>query len=134
MYWNVRHNPNEVTAPRTGWGMHDPTIAASEHQKGTVFRMNVRNLLATQQAGFVSLHEVLTRMTQIDGASYQEAATLLHRLLRAEDEHFRPRWYECTTLYGKRLASDTQGTASWECLRQAAHSGLPLEWDDEIPF
>lgn len=97
--------------------------------------MSIKNLLVKQQAGFISLHEVLTRMTQADGATYQEAATLLHRLLWAEDENIRPRWYEYTTLYGKRLASDKQGTASWECLRQAARSGVPFEWtNDEIPF
>lgn len=135
MYWNVRHNPNEITAPRSGRGMHDSPSAASEQQKWAVFRMNVKNLLATQQAGFISLHEVLTRMTQADGATHQEAAMLLHRLLWAEDESVRPRWHEYSTLYGKRVASDKQGTASWECLRQAANSGLPAEWsDDEIPF
>jgi len=98
--------------------------------------MSVKDLLATQQAGFISLHEVLTRMTQVDGATYQEAATLLHRLLWAEDENARPRWYEYSPLYGKRVASDTaQAKAAWECLRQAAHSGLPDAWsEDEIPF
>ena len=115
--------------------MHDSPSAASEQQKWAVFRMNVKNLLATQQAGFISLHEVLTRMTQADGATHQEAAMLLHRLLWAEDESVRPRWHEYSTLYGKRVASDKQGTASWECLRQAANSGVPAEWsDDEIPF
>lgn len=97
--------------------------------------MSVKNLLAEQAAGFVSLHEVLTRMTQVDGASYQEAAILLHRLLWAEDEKLRPSWYEYTTLYGRRVAGGSQGKAAWECLRQAANSGLPSEWDaDEIPF
>jgi hypothetical protein len=97
--------------------------------------MSVKNLLATQRAGFVSLEEVLTRMTQVDGASHREAATLLHRLLWAEDESVRPRWYEYNVLHGKRVASDEQGMAAWECLRQAVLSGLPDRWtEDEIPF
>ncbi|GAB1394782.1 hypothetical protein MASR1M60_29460 [Rhodocyclaceae bacterium] len=98
--------------------------------------MSVKNLLAEQAAGFISLHDVLNRMTQVDGASYQEAATLLHRLLWAENEDARPRWHEYSTLYGKRLASDQQAKAAWECLRQAAQSGIPSQWSDdsEIPF
>lgn len=97
--------------------------------------MSVKNLLAKQEAGFISLHEVLTKMTQIDGANYQEAATLLHRLLWANDEELRPQWHECDNLYGKRRASDHQAKAAWECLRQAAQAGMPPEWtEDEIPF
>lgn len=97
--------------------------------------MSVRNLLAIQQAGFISLHDVLTRMTQADGATYQEAATLLHRLLWAEDENIRPRWHEYSTLYGKQLASNRGEAAAWGCLRQAVHSGIPDGGiDDEIPF
>lgn len=97
--------------------------------------MSVKNLLVEQAAGFVSLHDVLTRMTQIDGANYQEAAILLHRLLWAEDEKLRPSWYEYSALFGKRMISGSHDKAAWECLRQAASSGLPTEWDaDEIPF
>lgn len=94
--------------------------------------MSVKNLLAEQAAGFVSLHEVLTRMTQVDGATYQEAATLLHRLLWAADEISQPNWFEFSLLYGKCVTgrSDT----GWECLRQAVRSGPPEEEPDEIPF
>ena len=81
--------------------------------------MSVKNLLMTQTAGCISLHEVLTRMNKIDGATYQEAATALHRLLSAENEESRPSWHVCEYLYGKRMASNVDEKDAWECLRQA---------------
>ena len=97
--------------------------------------MSVKHFLKEQEAGFISLHDVLTRMTQIDGATYQDAAILLYRLLSAEDEDSRPPWHECNALYGNRVASDRRAKAAWECLKQAALAGVPpASSDDEIPL
>jgi hypothetical protein len=98
--------------------------------------MSVKKLLAKQKAGFISLHEVLTRMTRIDGASYEEAATLLHQLLFTDDPD-RPAWFVCDKLHGKHMASDRQENVAWNCLRKAVRDGTPLRWwddDENLPF
>lgn len=98
--------------------------------------MGVKDLLKSQTAGYISLHDVLTRMTRIDGSTYQEAATALHRVLWEEDEKSRPVWHVCETLYGKRIATNLEEKKAWECLRQAALVGMPsvLIKSDELPF
>lgn len=53
-----------------------------------------------ENEGFVSRFEVLTLMTRIDGATHQEVATHLYRLLWAENEDWPPQWRECSKQYG----------------------------------
>ena len=96
--------------------------------------MSVRNLLVKQDAGFISLHETLTLMTLIDGASYGEAATLLYRLLWTDSEDV-PAWWTKDNLYGVHLANNDDVRTAASCLVQAARSGEPqFEGSDEIPF
>ena len=96
--------------------------------------MSVKNLLAQQDSEFISLHEILDLMTQIDGASYAEAATLLHRLLWGDSRDV-PAWWTKDDLYGVNLANDDDVRTATGCLVQAARSGKPqFEEPDEIPF
>ncbi len=60
--------------------------------------MSVKKLLAKQEAGFMSLHDVLTEMTKIDDASYQQAATALHRLIMKNPIDAAPTWWTKTIL------------------------------------
>lgn len=98
--------------------------------------MSVKKLLAQQEAGFISLHDVLTRMTEKDGASYQEAATVLYRLIATYPEEWLFMWWTKTALHGVRQATNRDELDAMACLRQAALSGAPNPWDDpnEIPF
>jgi hypothetical protein len=98
--------------------------------------VSVQDLLRRQEEGFISLHDVLTRMAELDGSSYQDAAIALHRLLSATDEDQRPGWYECTSLNGKRSVSNKDAVNAWEALRTIARHGvLPVrDIDDDIPF
>lgn len=99
--------------------------------------MGVKNLLAKQEAGFISLHDVLTLMTKIDEASYCEAATALHRLLWSDPGALQ--WWIKAPLHGVSRASDQQARDGLACIAQAAKCGEPITeesagWNDEIPF
>ena len=95
--------------------------------------MSVKNLLAMQEAGFISLHELLTLMTKIDGASYEQAATLLYRLLWS-DRSGMPNWWINNKLRGVGQANDQDVKDAFDCLAEAAQSGEPLVMGpDEIP-
>ncbi len=99
--------------------------------------MSVKSLLSKQDAGFISLHEVLTRMTKVgDGATYQQAAMALFRLMMAEEKASVPKWFVIDNLNGKRYTNGLHEKLANECLRQAANNGepSPLDFDDEIPF
>jgi hypothetical protein len=98
--------------------------------------MSVKKLLAQQEAGFISLHDVLTRMAEIDGASYQQAATVLHRLIAADPDKWLFMWWTKTALHGVRQATNRDESDALACLRQAALSGEPQEEldENEIPF
>ena len=96
--------------------------------------MSVKDILAKQEAGFISLHEVLTKMTMIDGASYQEAAKVLYRLMNENQNNLLFVWHTKTDLKGVREASNIEEKDAVNCLKQAAMSGRPEEYDDQIPF
>lgn len=103
--------------------------------------MSVKELLAKQEAGFISLHEVLRRMTQIDGATYKEAAIALFRILDAADKS-APGWWVKDKIRGVFPASNSDEKAAWQCLVEAATFGEPTkktapsfeDLGDEIPF
>ena len=104
--------------------------------------MGVKQILEAQSAGFISLHDLLIRLTQMEGSTYQEAATCLYRLLDEKDfcdangDEPPPHWYTNRVLEGMRIGTNSDQRDAWDCLRQAACSGRPQEWsfDDEIPF
>jgi hypothetical protein len=96
--------------------------------------MSVKKLLEQQAVGYITLHEVLTRMTKIDGATYQEAATVLHRALWSTDRLIdRPGWYVCDKLRGRIKATNREEGTAWDCLKYVAEYGTEV-FDDDIPF
>lgn len=98
--------------------------------------MSVKKLLAKQEEGFVSLHDVLTQM-MADGSSYEEAATALYRLLRNGDEE-PPQWWIKDALLGLHIASNKESSDAFACLVQATKVGVPPDTDpfdeSDIPF
>jgi hypothetical protein len=62
--------------------------------------MGVKRLLAKQTHGFISLHDVLTQMMEIDGATYQQAAEALYRQFWQEYEQGSPEWCKTDLGYG----------------------------------
>ena len=97
-------------------------------------RMSVKTLLAELAAGFISLQHVLTRMTQTDGSTYQEAAIVLYRLLWTADKDSRPAWYEYTpSLQGSQVASDGQAGDAWACLQYVGQHRTPRTSRFDLP-
>ncbi len=96
--------------------------------------MTVKELLKKQDASFISLHELLTKMTQSgDGATYQEAAVALYRIV--EPEHFL--WRVSDPVKGVKKATDREEKKAINSLEMAARfeKNHPV-WsiDDDIPF
>jgi len=99
--------------------------------------MSVKNLLRKQDENFISLHDVLKRMAASDGSTYQEAAIVLHRLLRTTDRALRPKWYWQSDLYGLKPIPNQESGNPWNSLERAARTGHPVTYDDfedDIPF
>ena len=96
--------------------------------------MSVKELLNRQDASFISLNELLTKMTQLGGgATYKEAASLLYRIV--EPEHFL--WRVRDPVKGVRKASTKQEVEALANLEMAARfSQNDSIWsgDDDIPF
>ena len=83
--------------------------------------MNIKNLLANQEAGFISLQNALAKMTAQYGASYQQTATILHRLLSEEHEH--PQWKTINQLDGIKAADDRVVRFALEYIKNTALHG-----------
>ena len=103
--------------------------------------MGVKKLLAKQDAGFISLHDLLLKMTQAgDGCTLQEAATVLFRLLDSSEHPDRPRWLIKGKVEGLREASEGFNFSGTRCVRYAATHGKfepDADWDwkwNEEPF
>ena len=98
--------------------------------------MGVKDLLERNAAGFISLNEVLTLMSHSDGSSYQEAATVLYRLLDEDDVTFLT-WKVNNNLKGVRNGSSQDYKNAFTTLRQAAlyplNHGVWIN-DGDIPF
>lgn len=96
--------------------------------------MAVKELLKKQDSSFISLHELLTEMTQLgDGATYEEAAAALYRTVVSE--HFI--WRVGDSVRGIRKASTKEEKEALDCLEMAARYNLTsVVWsaDDDIPF
>lgn len=79
---------------------------------------------------FVCLREVLSRMSDIDGATHRESAKELYRLMYAnEDAH--PDWYVRDGFRGMVLASEKEGQSARTCLARLADSEFSLRIADE---
>jgi hypothetical protein len=84
--------------------------------------MGIRNLLRALDRGFTSLDDLLIRMTNSGDASYEEAATVLYRLLLTE-EPSNIRFWVKYSIEGPRPASKSENDEGLACLRAAASSG-----------
>lgn len=94
----------------------------------------VKAALAKTDGQFISLHETLSRMVEIDGCTYQEAATLLLRLLYPLQGESEELW-QARRPEGVYFLSGRGIASAMGCLRQAAAHGEPSETDDnELPF
>lgn len=101
--------------------------------------MSVKRMLAKRDAGFISLHEVLTRMTKVDGATYQDAAKALFRVMldEEEDPSIKWKWRVISNLLGKEIASEKEGGMAVELLVHVADYGMQNQledFDNDIPF
>ena len=96
--------------------------------------MGVKKLLEKQDAGFISLHDLLLEMTKAgDGCTLQEAATALCSLLRNTDRLKRPILLNKTDMRGLTLASRDLNSSAMYRLQYVAKNG---EWEesDALPF
>ena len=112
--------------------------------------MSVKQLLQKQDASFISLHDLLLKMTLAgEGCSLEEAATVLFRLMSSSEFSDRPRWLMKSKVEGIRVAHESINFSGMRCLRHAANFGqfepeglwdwgvdaVSLEVrDDDIPF
>lgn len=96
--------------------------------------MTIKELLKRQDASFISLNELLTKMTRSDGgATYQEAASLLYRIV--DQELFL--WHVRDPVKGVRKATNDEEVKALGCLELAArYAKNDSDWggDDDIPF
>lgn len=92
--------------------------------------MNVKAFLAKEDGNFVSLDAVLRSMMRANGCTYQEAATVLLRLMLRED--YPPVWMFKSATEGVS-AIEARHTVAMKLLRAAARDGEPVDADD-IPF
>lgn len=86
--------------------------------------MGVKDLLAKQDTGFISFHELITRVASLDNASYQQAALWLHRLLNnPQSEYISPNFSGYTLLNGIADLDQFETISAMHCLAQAATEG-----------
>ncbi|SFV15476.1 hypothetical protein [Pseudoduganella namucuonensis] len=91
--------------------------------------MAIRDILQKQDEGFISLHDLLIKMTTVHGDTLQDAATLLYRLLI--QAHEQPQWYATSLETGPcTIDSSAKGMAA---LHYVAINGQWMDSDD-IPF
>ena len=96
--------------------------------------MSIREFLRNQELGFISLHEVLSRLRDLHGDSYADVAQFLIRTLRQSADKGEPLvWYEVTKIQPMTALSDEMAATAWRCLEQACQEGEPPvrpRWND----
>ena len=96
--------------------------------------MGVKKLLAQQDAGFISLHDLLLKMTKAgDGCTLQEAAMVLCRLLADSDSSNRPRLKMKSLTHGILTILDRERSPI-QRLHYVADNGNFESNHDDIPF
>lgn len=92
--------------------------------------MAIRDILQKQDEGFISLHDLLMKMTAVHGDTLQDAATLLLRLLNQADNFERPAWYSNSLDKGVSLVGQSR-----EVMFALQYVAVNGQWDsDDIPF
>ena len=96
--------------------------------------MGVKKLLAKQDAGFISLHDLLLKMTKAgDGCTLQEAAMVLCRLLADSDHRNRPRLQMKSFTHGILIVPD-RPSSPIQRLHYVTDNGNFESNHDDIPF
>ena len=86
--------------------------------------MGVKQLLQKQDASFISLHDLLLKMTLAgDGCSLEEAAIVLFRLMDSSEYPNRPQWLMKSKVEGVRAAHESINFSGKRCLKHAAKFG-----------
>ncbi|WP_194720924.1 hypothetical protein [Noviherbaspirillum malthae] len=96
--------------------------------------MGIKDFLQKEDEGFISLHDLLIKMTEVDGVSLQNAARALYRVLDRASPTDYPQWQEIDLATGVKPTEDF--ALALERLRHVAETGkfAPLWDDDDIPF
>jgi hypothetical protein len=92
--------------------------------------MGVKRLLAKQTQGFINLHDLLTRMTEIDGATYQQAAEALYSQFWQEYGEGSPEWCK-TELVSGLMSADLHAA---DKILLSAIDGRPTSPDELKKF
>ncbi|MBT8420577.1 MAG: hypothetical protein KJO08_06910 [Gammaproteobacteria bacterium] len=147
----------QADGPKTG----NPDRLARDSDSGDAggVRMGkIKEKLREKDKDFISLHDLLTKMAEVTGDSYQDAAIFLNReLLERVLTNNDPQLYTYSEQYGPQ---ETIVPMDWDpsvdpnaepfqifaqCLEQAAKYGIPPDnsplppenshnFDDDIPF
>lgn len=93
--------------------------------------MGIKEILAEQDAPYISLRQLLTDIAASDGCSLGEAATVLNRLLATKRD--APTWASYTKANGILMAP--ANNKARDCLLYVVNNGKFYDFDDDdIPF
>ena len=96
--------------------------------------MGIKDILDTQDAGFVGLRSLLEQMAKEEGVTLQQAATVLFRLLHDAGDSGRPQWFQHTSAFGVQRVPDSN-REPWLRLRYVVDNGkFEPDLNDDIPF
>jgi hypothetical protein len=94
----------------------------------------VEELLNKEYSKFINLHDLLIKITEVDGCSLQKAAMLLYRIMADHPKDQSPFWYRYNEVTGKESMSAYNHDAL-ERLGYVANEGrFESDFDDGIPF
>ena len=94
--------------------------------------MGIKEILQQQDMEFISLHDLLLKMTEVENVSLQEAATVLFRLLDQENSRLRPTWQQRSQARGVTAINGYNSDPMHRLLYVADKGGW--EWSDDTPF
>ena len=98
--------------------------------------MGIREILAEQDAEFVSLRSLIEQLAAADGSSIKDVATYLHRLFEISSD--APEWYSRTGPDPMQWMTPKAARNAANALRYVAlHGTFGEQWsdvDDDIPF
>jgi len=103
--------------------------------------MSIRELLARTDGEFISLHDVLSKISAAEGVTYQEAAIALLRLLDPHSTSLdgpEPKWHTYNKVRGIVRVVVPRFHRGHQALQWAATYGSPEKnpWnlEDDVPF
>lgn len=95
--------------------------------------MGIKEMLAEEDAGFISLRQLLTEMVRTESCSLEQAAAILYRRLKAENG--TPDWVTYTLAEGiKNVPWNGSNAPEAALLYVIDHGNFYKEMEDDIPF